>query len=273
MLSGCPSIATARRFTSSRSTGRPASASPVARPATIAAADEPQPAASGSSFAISMSRPSPSPPPRIVAHDEVRGVGRQLVGPLAATAARRAARAAADRGHGQPQGQRDAEAVEPGPEVRRGAGNADGDTCRRGHPDSNGNRAGGALPQGVPSRRGFAQPTSGREVTSVNHEITLTVNGAAHTVAVEPRRLLVHVLREDLGLTGTHIGCDTQLVRRLHDPRRRRGGARVLDPRRAGRRRGDPHGRGPRGERRAASRSSGRSTSSTACSAASARPG
>jgi carbon-monoxide dehydrogenase small subunit len=43
----------------------------------------------------------------------------------------------------------------------------------------------------------------------VNHEITLTVNGAVHTVSVEPRRLLVHVLREDLGLTGTHIGCDT----------------------------------------------------------------
>jgi hypothetical protein len=49
----------------------------------------------------------------------------------------------------------------------------------------------------------------GREVTSVSQEITLTVNGAVHTVSVEPRRLLVHVLREDLGLTGTHIGCDT----------------------------------------------------------------
>jgi len=43
----------------------------------------------------------------------------------------------------------------------------------------------------------------------VSEEITLTVNGAVHTVSVEPRRLLVHVLREDLGLTGTHIGCDT----------------------------------------------------------------
>ena len=40
-------------------------------------------------------------------------------------------------------------------------------------------------------------------------QITLTVNGAVHTIDVEPRRLLVHVLREDLGLTGTHIGCDT----------------------------------------------------------------
>jgi aerobic carbon-monoxide dehydrogenase small subunit len=46
-------------------------------------------------------------------------------------------------------------------------------------------------------------------VASVSEQITLTVNGAVHTLEVEPRRLLVHVLREDLGLTGTHIGCDT----------------------------------------------------------------
>ena len=40
-------------------------------------------------------------------------------------------------------------------------------------------------------------------------EVTLTVNGTAHTVDIEPRELLVHVLREELRLTGTHIGCDT----------------------------------------------------------------
>lgn len=39
--------------------------------------------------------------------------------------------------------------------------------------------------------------------------ITLTVNGVRRELEIEPRRLLVHVLREDLGLTGTHIGCDT----------------------------------------------------------------
>src|ERR687894_567477 len=39
--------------------------------------------------------------------------------------------------------------------------------------------------------------------------VTLTINGAEHAVAVEPRALLVHVLRDDLNLTGTHIGCDT----------------------------------------------------------------
>ena len=40
-------------------------------------------------------------------------------------------------------------------------------------------------------------------------QITVTVNGAAKTVDVEPRLLLVHLIRETLGLTGTHIGCDT----------------------------------------------------------------
>jgi carbon-monoxide dehydrogenase small subunit len=39
--------------------------------------------------------------------------------------------------------------------------------------------------------------------------ITLNVNGAARTVEVEPRSLLAYVLRDDLDLTGTHIGCDT----------------------------------------------------------------
>ncbi len=40
-------------------------------------------------------------------------------------------------------------------------------------------------------------------------EITVTVNGAANTLDVEPRLLLVHLIRENLNLTGTHIGCDT----------------------------------------------------------------
>jgi carbon-monoxide dehydrogenase small subunit len=39
--------------------------------------------------------------------------------------------------------------------------------------------------------------------------ITVTVNGKQHTSDVEPRTLLVHYLREQLNLTGTHIGCDT----------------------------------------------------------------
>ena len=40
-------------------------------------------------------------------------------------------------------------------------------------------------------------------------ETMFTINGTERSVDVEPRRLLVHVIREDLGLTGTHIGCDT----------------------------------------------------------------
>ena len=39
--------------------------------------------------------------------------------------------------------------------------------------------------------------------------VTITVNGAPRTAEVEPRTLLVHLLREHLNLTGTHIGCDT----------------------------------------------------------------
>jgi aerobic carbon-monoxide dehydrogenase small subunit len=39
--------------------------------------------------------------------------------------------------------------------------------------------------------------------------VNLTVNGKPATAQVEPRTLLVQLLREQLGLTGTHVGCDT----------------------------------------------------------------
>jgi carbon-monoxide dehydrogenase small subunit len=39
-------------------------------------------------------------------------------------------------------------------------------------------------------------------------ELALTVNGETHSVTVPPRKLLSDVLREDLGLTGTHVGCE-----------------------------------------------------------------
>ena len=41
------------------------------------------------------------------------------------------------------------------------------------------------------------------------NSVTLQVNGASETRSVEPRVLLVHFLRDVLGLTGTHVGCDT----------------------------------------------------------------
>src|SRR6185295_17439494 len=43
----------------------------------------------------------------------------------------------------------------------------------------------------------------------VKRPVTLLVNGASLTVRIEPRALLVHVLRDELDLTGTHVGCDT----------------------------------------------------------------
>lgn len=41
------------------------------------------------------------------------------------------------------------------------------------------------------------------------NKVSLTVNGKKHIADVEPRQLLVHFLRDELRLTGTHIGCDT----------------------------------------------------------------
>ena len=50
----------------------------------------------------------------------------------------------------------------------------------------------------------MAETSRGRPIP-----IQLTVNGTARSGYVEPRTLLVHFLRESLGLTGTHVGCDT----------------------------------------------------------------
>jgi carbon-monoxide dehydrogenase small subunit len=44
---------------------------------------------------------------------------------------------------------------------------------------------------------------------TMGHSIAVTVNGEKVTADVEPRLLLVHLIREKLRLTGTHIGCDT----------------------------------------------------------------
>jgi carbon-monoxide dehydrogenase small subunit len=43
----------------------------------------------------------------------------------------------------------------------------------------------------------------------VKRSVTVVVNGQPRSAEVEPRLLLVHFLREQLGLTGTHVGCDT----------------------------------------------------------------
>ena len=44
---------------------------------------------------------------------------------------------------------------------------------------------------------------------AAGHAVTVTVNGEAFERRVEARRLLVHFIRDDLELTGTHVGCDT----------------------------------------------------------------
>jgi carbon-monoxide dehydrogenase small subunit len=43
----------------------------------------------------------------------------------------------------------------------------------------------------------------------MTQKVSITVNGVTHTRDVEPRLLLAHFLREELGLTGTNVGCDT----------------------------------------------------------------
>src|SRR5262249_54865994 len=70
-------------------------------------------------------------------------------------------------------------------------------------------RLGGVPP---PPRRGSRGPGGlGGEVSEpvTSKRITVEVNGETYEHEVEARRLLVHFLRDDLELTGTHIGCDT----------------------------------------------------------------
>jgi carbon-monoxide dehydrogenase small subunit len=47
------------------------------------------------------------------------------------------------------------------------------------------------------------------ETDEKHHTVTINVNGLRHTASVEARKLLVHMLRDDLGFTGTHVGCNT----------------------------------------------------------------
>ena len=53
----------------------------------------------------------------------------------------------------------------------------------------------------------MTMPAATMPVTTMN--VSMTVNGEARSAEVEPRTLLVHYLRDELGLTGTHVGCDT----------------------------------------------------------------
>jgi len=55
----------------------------------------------------------------------------------------------------------------------------------------------------------MTQTTAAVEEAAYTRALALSVNGAGRSADVETRLLLVHFLRETLGLTGTHVGCDT----------------------------------------------------------------
>jgi carbon-monoxide dehydrogenase small subunit len=55
----------------------------------------------------------------------------------------------------------------------------------------------------------LARHTYARSPVVSNVRVTITANGLVRQLDVEPRLLLVHYLRDELGLTGTHVGCDT----------------------------------------------------------------
>ena len=78
----------------------------------------------------------------------------------------------------------------------------------RGVPHRHGGRD--AAPGARPRRRARDGLRRGESMSKVH--IKLEVNGKAHESLVEPRTLLIHFLREDLGLTGAHIGCETAAI-------------------------------------------------------------
>jgi len=62
----------------------------------------------------------------------------------------------------------------------------------------------------VSARGSIPVTRQGRNTVSpTNVDVTIRVNGKRHELDVEPRTLLVHFLRERIGLTGTHTGCET----------------------------------------------------------------
>ena len=108
---------------------------------------------------------------------------------------------------------------------------------------------------------------------SATVHVEVTVNGERREADVEARLLLVHWLRDELGLTGTHVGCDTTNCGActVHLDGEAVKSCTVLD--RSGRRRRGHDHRGARRGGEASTPSRPRSWTSTASSAASARPG
>ena len=110
-----------------------------------------------------------------------------------------------------------------------------------------------------------------QEVPPVTEHISLVVNGTPRELDVEPRRLLVQALREDLDLTGTHVGCDTSQCGActVHVDGKAVKSCTMLAVQADGAERHAPSRAWPTATR--STRSRRRSGRSTACSAASAR--
>ena len=107
----------------------------------------------------------------------------------------------------------------------------------------------------------------------VSEHIEFVVNGTPRELDVEPRRLLVQALREDLDLTGTHVGCDTSQCGActVHVDGRAVKSCTMLAVQADGA--DGPHHRGPRERATSSTRCRPRSGRSTGSSAASARRG
>ena len=147
----------------------------------------------------------------------------------------------------------------------------DGRGVRRGGPD----RGRAQQPDGGPARPRRLQAPPGRRARRpgaaqrrrrarvrgprrrADVQITVTVNGVAQTRDVEPRLLLVHFLRDELGLTGTHWCVRHLQLRRVRRAVRRPAGQVVHGARRDGAGPRGPHRRGARQQRRARPRPAG----------------
>ena len=255
----------------------------------MAAADEPQPAPSGSALSSSTAEPVAvgAELAEQRAHDEVawrRAAGcrrprprtctSQRAGPLAdahraATgAARRPGSRTPARGWPRSQAPPRRRPVPSRRSVRGGrpATMRTGSRCWMPHPRHVALRRTVAVWSRLPAELRTSEVSMGRT-------ITVTVNGEEHVRDVEPR-LAARALPARGARADRHAHRLRHLhLRRLHGARRRRGGALLHDARRAGRR-CDRHDRRGAVARTATSiPSSGRSTSSTGSSAASARPG
>ena len=100
-------------------------------------------------------------------------------------------------------------------------------------------------------RRSTNSPNPGGRVVKL--PVKMTINGQSYSHEVEPRLLLVHYIRETVGLTGTHVGCDTSQCGACTILMNGQGREGLHALRRPGRRREHHDHRGPGQERRAAS--------------------